>query len=152
MQIGCPICPWLANRTSDMLITNLFVFAFVNWFFLHLTTTECAQMVVTCYTRYQDIRDLHLHGSKARGHTGQKPGHQEQAGSPGRKIEGRARCFEQKFFRTSNLNKLFFKIELEQKPRSFQTRTSNSNAFDAALVEGKKFMSRAAFCRPVKSP
>ena len=38
-------------------------------------------------------------------------------------------CVEQKFF--SNSNKLFFKfeLELEQKPRTFRTRTSNSNTF-----------------------
>ena len=106
-----------------MLITNLFVFAFVNWFFLHLTTTECAQMVVTCYTRYQDIRDLHLHGSKARGHTGQKPGHQEQAGSPGRKIEGRVRCFEQKFFSNFELEQIIF----QNRTRTKTSKFSNTN-------------------------
>ena len=31
-----------------------------------------------------------------------------------------------------------FELELEQKPRTFRTRTSNLNAFDASLVDTKR--------------
>ena len=134
-QIGCPICSWLANWTSDMLITNLFVFAFVTWFSPPTSVLKWSLHVIL------DVRDLHLHGPS---HTGQKPGHQERDGSPSRRVEGRARCV---------------KIFLELRTNYFSKSNSNINLeiFEHERVRRisgrrQKFMSRAAFCRPVKSP
>ena len=121
-----------ANRMSDLLVVSKLDVRYANHKFVRIclcnlvfSTNECAQMVITCYTRCQGftLTRAFPYGSKARS---------PRTGWVTESESRRQSALRQNFSRTSN--KLFFKIELEHKPRNFWTRTRSTHLWSKAKI------------------